>query len=470
MVKRAQLEILWAIRRRVARFLAPPVKRPEGMAGVVLPPVAFPSKTEAMGDDAFGYGYLQRWRSSERDLMAPAGPEETRLRLFSHNAPETPPATHPHVVVEANNLTIDFGRIGLRDDAKHRPGYLRTRGGFSEYLPGALIAAGRRLDGFGLDLFPRDHLRDIFDALEVTGSAPRSDETIDGLTLFMTREPREHTNLFHAHTDWLAAFMAVRLLGLEEEVTRIVLLDPNPNGSLDPGLRVLFSRRNPLARRADFGSRRVRFRHGVFVPPGYSSVLWARQHGDTSGPMVGLLVDYGRFVRAAFGVPLPDLPSPSPVRVTLLDRRPNAWGGGVLLRQFRSTAAIRDALRAIPGVIVEVVDPAAFSLTDQVRMAAQTEILVGAHGAGLSHALAMPEHGAVVEVVARPAKDTYRLYPNMAAWTGRLFHRFECVEKFGLRGSVLDPDVEELRRCVGALAGAVRKQRAGTRRVAPNCG
>jgi len=416
------------------------------------------SATVLEGDASIGYGHLDRWRESVRVDVTPIGAGGTSLRLFSHNAPDTPPATHPHVLVEATNLVVDFGRIGTRDELESRPGYLRERGGYLDYLPGALLATGTVSRALAADLFPRDHLRDTFRSLEVSQEATSVDDTIEELCLFVGREPREFTNLFHAHTDWLSAYVTIRLLGVEEAPRRVVLLDPHEPDPLDQVFADLFSPAVAVFRRSEWGAGRIRFRHGAFVPPGYSSILWSRLHADTAVPPVGLLQDYGRFFRSAFCARV-EVDTDAPVHVTLVVRRPYPGRGPVLLRQFQSEEALAAALRSIPNLAVQTVDLAAMSVADQVRVASQTEILVGAHGAGLAHVFAIAEHGAVVEVVAAPAAATSALYSNLAGWTGRMYTRVEAPERLGLGGSWLDPHPAELGHCVRALAARVRQRR-----------
>lgn len=455
-MNRRLLEFVWAARRRLASTSAP-----ASASGLDERPSAAPewATTRRAGDEEIGYGYLERWRRSERQLVTPIGTGGTSIRLFSHNAPDTPPATHPHVLVEARNLIMDFRRIGRRDEVAHRPGYQRVRGGYLDYERGALLAAGTAAPDLGPDLFPRDHLRDIFQSLETSSEPPTVDRTIQETCLFVTREPREYQNLFHAHTDWLAAFMTVRLLGLEGAVKRVVLLDPHAPGSLDGGWARLFASSEAVRRRGDFGSERIRFEHAVFVPPGYSSILWARQQASSAGPPVGLLQDYGRFFRSAF-CPSSGAATGAPIRVVLLARRPYPGRGPVMLRQFRSDAALVAALRSSAGLSVDIVDPATLSLRDQVVVAARSEILVGAHGAGLAHAFAMADYGAVAEIVAAPSSSTYRLYANLAGWTDRAYARIEAPERLGWSGTFLDPNPAELADCVSRLALRVRERRA----------
>lgn len=456
-MKRFVLERVWALRRRLTWRGQQPTPQPEVMPEQAGQARNWTASIEA-GDESIGYGYLDRWRKSARPVVTPASVEGTSLRLFSSNAPNTPPATHPHVVVEARNLVIDFGRIGTRDELRSRPGYQRARAGYLDYLPGALSATGTLSRELRPDLFPADHLRDAFASLKACLEVPRVDGTIGELCLFIAREPREYLNLFHAHTDWLSAYLTVRLLGAEEVPRRVVLLDTHQPSVLDRVFSDLFSPPSTVLRRSEWGRERILFSHGVFVPPGYSSVLWAQLDAGTVGPPVGLLQDYGRFFRSAFCTP-PEVASDAPVRVTLVVRRPYRGRGPVLLRRFRSEEVLTAALQSIPGLAVETADLAALSVADQVRLASQTEILVGAHGAGLAHVFAMAEHGAVVEIVAAPADETYRLYGNLAAWTNRLHARIEAPERLGLGGSWLDPDPAELRDCVRALATRVRQRR-----------
>lgn len=456
-MKRRLFELIWAVRRRLSR----PVRGRRGAGSV---PVSDPRRREwtttvDAGDDSLGHGYLERWRASARTLIAPTGEQGTSLRLFAQNAPETPAATHPHVMVEAHDLVIDFGQLSRREALRHRPGHQRTRAGYADYRAGALLGAGSSDGPLDPTLFPRDHLRDIFGSLIVRSEVPEVDRIVDEWCLLVSREPYEYENLFHAHTDWLNTFLTLRLLRLEGVSTRVVLIDPLPEGALDGVFARLFTPNAPVLRSSSFGADRVRFRRAAFVPPGYSSLLWSGLQEGTTFATVGLLRDYGRFFRSAF-FPPPVFAPEDPVRITLITRRPYPERGPVLHRQFRSEEALAAALSSIPGVVVQVVDLAELTVEEQVQVAARTEILIGAHGAGLAHCFAMAEHGALVEIVAEPAAATFHLYGNIAVWTGRLFTRVEAPERLGWRGSWLDPRPNQLRDQVGALAIRVRERRS----------
>ena len=46
------------------------------------------------------------------------------------------------LVLGVQDLLLDPARLGLRDELRHRPGYLRVRGGYLDWPPGALSAQG----------------------------------------------------------------------------------------------------------------------------------------------------------------------------------------------------------------------------------------------------------------------------------------------------------------------------------------
>lgn len=61
-------------------------------------------------------------------------------------------------------------------------------------------------------------------------------------------------------------------------------------------------------------------------------------------------------------------------------------------------AKMLKAIAALPGVTVDTVDFAKISFQEQIQVIANTDILLGVHGNGLTHLLFLPEHAAVIEV------------------------------------------------------------------------
>lgn len=58
--------------------------------------------------------------------------------------------------------------------------------------------------------------------------------TEDLPALFVTREIKEHANVFHFMTDLLNVYISLRMLGWDRSPYQILLMDDHPPGPMDP--------------------------------------------------------------------------------------------------------------------------------------------------------------------------------------------------------------------------------------------
>ncbi|KAH8749002.1 hypothetical protein F5883DRAFT_508988 [Diaporthe sp. PMI_573] len=91
-----------------------------------------------------------------------------------------------------------------------------------------------------------------------------------------------------------------------------------------------------------------------------------------------------------YGLEAPSTPPSSGPLITIIDRKGTRkiWEFETLLHRVRSYS---------PEANITVVDFAQLTLRDQVRLASETDVLVGIHGAGLTHSLWLNPTAAVVE-------------------------------------------------------------------------
>ncbi|MES2345728.1 MAG: glycosyltransferase family 61 protein [Chlamydiota bacterium] len=75
----------------------------------------------------------------------------------------------------------------------------------------------------------------------------------------------------------------------------------------------------------------------------------------------------------------------------------------------------------MPEVILRVADFAVYSFSEQVAIAANTDVLIGAHGNGLSHTLFLPKGAAMIELFP---KDAFRV-------EYRIFAKAHGIDYFG---------------------------------------
>jgi hypothetical protein len=65
-----------------------------------------------------------------------------------------------------------------------------------------------------------------------------------------------------------------------------------------------------------------------------------------------------------------------------------------------------EKIRQIPSIDLQIVDFAKLSFPEQVQIAANTDILLGVHGNGMSHTLFLPQGAALIEIFP---ENTFRV-------------------------------------------------------------
>lgn len=406
---------------------------------------------------------------------------------------------------------------------RHRPGYLCETPTYHRYGQGA-FELGCDWPSFSLADHSPDHGRDIYQAMAAgargwlsplvlrdTAPEPRP-------TLFVTREVREHANLFHCLTDLLNAFLTLRMLGWQ--TWGVLLLDDHPPGPFDELWARLHARGGgeggdlvltggaklaPVPRLSDItaskegeglgtegcwgaacwgdgvaarrlqleamlpcpnmpasdalawqagrayggsptlpplplkalsphipkssqGPKRPLYTAAAFPPPGYTSLLFAHLYEPSSCPRpTPLFADFRAFLlglfdpaRRTLGGPLAAAASDA-LNVLVVSRRPGQ-GRRRVARQLANEEELVDALRALDGlegraVAVHLLDLAGLALEQQLARIAQTDLLVGMHGAGLAHALLARPGTALLELWPQP-EGIWRCYEHFAEWAG----------------------------------------------------
>ncbi|KAG8159638.1 hypothetical protein KVR01_010275 [Diaporthe batatas] len=152
--------------------------------------------------------------------------------------------------------------------------------------------------------------------------------------------------------------------------------------------------------------------HNIIVPlPGGSNPLWQNDWEDRNcTDSVNLRVFVNRIKTHYMLTPLTKTPSRPKGMLNLLfiDRTGR--------RKLEGAEALLKAVEVkYPNVNVSSVDFELLSIPEQLAMIQRTDILVGVHGAGLTHTMFMT-HGAVVEI--RPPNFQHKGFKNLAQMMG----------------------------------------------------
>jgi hypothetical protein len=128
-------------------------------------------------------------------------------------------------------------------------------------------------------------------------------------------------------------------------------------------------------------------------------------------------------------------------------------------RQVANEEALVAALRAHARVAVTLVDLATLDFAAQARLVAEgTDVLVGMHGAALTHALYLPRWAGVLELWPKPT-DMWRCFELLATMAGVAYDRWANADAAALRadaaGDYLTLPVEEIVLRILAAADGV---------------
>lgn len=211
-------------------------------------------------------------------------------------------------------------------------------------------------------------------------------------TIAVTRY--EYANLYHTMTDLYNAFLVAKVFKMEPGNITILWIDGHPKGALDKVWKTLFGK---VLRAGDINQPTM-FSHMVWGIMGYHSVL--NKHNNRQVPY---LDEFRSFFLQRHGVSKQSHLNCAKLKIVFIWRRdylahPRKPSGS-LTRKIKNEDELLNSIKAkFPRFEVTGVQIDKFDMKRQLEMVADTDILVGMHGAGLSHLLFLPNYAGVVEL------------------------------------------------------------------------
>lgn len=218
--------------------------------------------------------------------------------------------------------------------------------------------------------------------------------------------------------DWYNAFLALVYLQEHPDSVHVLYFDAHPQSSTDDMWRNLFSKllyvhNLPL---------RTQYRQVVLTIHNYRSFVASYYNWDTV--QLPLAEQFNRFVLARYKLAdkQPQRLDCSRLRVTLLLRRDylshprnkDAVVGRKIKNGDELLTAINSYLASAKGFagLARVAYFENVSFAEQLEVTSMTDVLIGMHGAGLSHTMFMPRHGGLIEL--RQKHSTGRMFEGIA--------------------------------------------------------
>jgi hypothetical protein len=260
------------------------------------------------------------------------------------------------------------------------------------------------------------YLKDVLEAFQVSSSWSSSfscTQTIAEPTLFITRY--EYVNLFRTLNDLWNAFHSLPQEYKFGDKLQVIFLDAHAQGYLDDMWTKVFGPVTHVKRLPEG----VCFAQAIFVPSGYSSVLWPNGRTYASEPCPAMARAFRQQVLQAYRVQ--DV-AMQESRVAILDRVP-------YMAHPRSDPSKEDRLitnlnhlqeriqKETDASTVELVNLEQLPLEQQLRTILQSHILMGHEEAGLAHMLFLQDGAHVLEL------DSATHLAELAKWNPNITHR-----------------------------------------------
>ncbi|XP_059666489.1 beta-1,2-xylosyltransferase-like [Cornus florida] len=299
-------------------------------------------------------------------------------------------------------------------------------------------------------------MRGLMDSiLQVGADNFTCSEWVEEPTLLVTRY--EYANLFHTVTDWFSAYVASRVTGLPNR-PHVVFVDGHCLAPLEETWKALFS----SLRYAKNFSGPVCFRHAILSPLGYETALFkglsedvncrgASAHDLWQKPdnhKTARLSEFGEMIRAAFGFPVDRHHNPKPIsgQNVLFVRREDYLAhprhGGKVESRLSNEQEVFDSLKSwvsnhleckvnlINGLFAHM------SMKEQVRAIQDASIIIGAHGAGLTHIVSATPKTVIFEIISRDFRRPH--FRLISQWKGLEYHSMNLAGSYANPSAVID--------------------------------
>lgn len=299
-------------------------------------------------------------------------------------------------------------------------------------------------------------MRDLIRSVRVVGPGEfQCHKWIEEPTLLVTRF--EYANLFHTVTDWYSAYVSSRVTGLPNR-PKLVFVDGHCRAPLEETWKALFS---SLQYAKNF-SGPVCFRHAILSPLGYETALFKglteeiNCHGASAHDLwqnpddqkTARLSEFGEMIRAAFRFPVNRHHVEKPVsgHNVLFVRREDYLAhprhGGKVESRLSNEEEVFDSLKrwALNHKVcnVNLVNGlfAHMSMKEQVRAIQDASVIIGAHGAGLTHIVSAMPKTVILEIISSQYRRPH--FALIAQWKGLGYHAINLAGSYANPPTVID--------------------------------
>jgi glycoprotein 2-beta-D-xylosyltransferase len=202
--------------------------------------------------------------------------------------------------------------------------------------------------------------------------------------------------------------------------TNILLIDAHPHGSLDSTWTHLF---NSTVRLSALPPRTL-FKHLIWGILGYNSLMTSYLLGYPP-----LYEEFREFFLSSFNVSTSRTLDCSHLTIRFIWRHdyvahPRNPTGSVSRQISNEQELVRYVQLHNPTAHVSGIQIDQFEMRRQLQYIVDTDVLIGMHGAGLTHALFLPKSSAIIELVPNYWSASSEHFEAISAWRNLVYERW----------------------------------------------
>ena len=271
--------------------------------------------------------------------------------------------------------------------------------------------------------FPRFPYLDMSPDVNYASPEAMSEIDIDNrFTIAITRE--DYVNLHNFVRQMYNTFLLLMIFKKQPKDVAVLFLDGHPKGILDKPWYDIFGK----VTRAGTLPRQVL----------YKTLIWGFAESD--GGLTDLEADYVPYIEEfrsfflhALRVNNSSVLNCKHVTITIILRRdkvfhPRNKQGMVGRKIFNEDELIENLMKTFPNTCVQAVLMDALPLANQLQIISSTDILIGMHGAGMTHTVFLPRHAALLEIFPKGFKTGrpwFICYEKIANWRNLAYASWE---------------------------------------------
>lgn len=258
---------------------------------------------------------------------------------------------------------------------------------------------------YGLD----SHLNNWMNMIDSSAGSLNYYEILDW-TIAVQRY--EYVNMYHTMTDWYNTFLVIKVFKLDPKNVTVLWVDGHPRGGLDSTWSRLFGR---VMRIGDVRGPTL-FTNMIWGIVGYDSPL-----DEHYLPEVAYLEEFRNFFLSKYNIIPEDDLNCMQMKILIIWRRdyvahPRNPSGSVARKIKNEDELLHKIQQVFKGHIVRGLQIDKLTMQKQLELTSRTDVLIGMHGAGLSHTLFLPRHAGLIEMfpLYHPSENIH--FRSMAEW------------------------------------------------------